>query len=1016
MTIGIVQHWQILDHELIFQTDEGTIGLSFTSDDIFRLRFNRGKTLLSEETFVIQNLPPAMDFNLIQSSHSLTIITATLRVDLSLDPLSIRIYQDSGKLILSTPTPGMAEFKGDESIVRFILEAEEKIYGLGQDPMARLNHRDQERRMWHEWGGFRRSGNAGIPFLISNRGFAILLNSSWASRFAVGRAQVAEPGPESSRNWAPPPWSWAASSGETHPDRLAILLDQGIMDLWIICRDSIDDLLAGYADLTGHAPLPPKWALGFIQCKNRYRTQAELLSIAREYRRRQIPCDTLVIDWLWFKEFGDLEWFKPDWPDPQGMLKELADLGFHVVQAQHPFIDINSLKYETFRSKGYLNQTPQDSRPTFDHSNPQARDAWWNEIKRLYQDGIRGYWTDMGELEVHPVGTQSHLGPRERVHNIYSTLWTQGLYENQRQDFKERVFSLPRTAYAGIQRNGAAMWSGDISATWDVLRDQVVIGQGVCLSGQQYWTTDIGGFFTDDHFTPELYIRWFQWGAFCPIFRTHGTRPDNEAWSFGSEAEKIITDFIKLRYRLMPYIYSCARLVTEKGTPIMRAMCIDFPDDPVAVEQEHQFMFGPALLVAPVLEAGSRSRRVYLPTGLWYDFWTDKRYPGKQWIEVPAPLSHIPLFIRAGSLIPMGSELQYIGEKPLDRIEIHAYPGIPGSFELYEDDGLTYAYEQGAFAKIFLHMDSNGQVFIDPPAGKTDFIPTNRGYNIITHGEKKSLKQDASTISIDVDTDQTGDGRVTIHALINSMTEKEGILKASLELPAGWKLKGSHKTQEIEIRGRVHLQWEAVPYAITLPLVHTGQVKVEINYGSDVEKLTRLINWGSGFATQWAVIGHFDNADCQGLERVTPVEDDPDLSEYLIGDRRYQWSRDYAQEFNCFGYVDLRTTTLPELQNGRGVAYARCRIWSDADVDGYMEISADPCFKLWLNKELTFRSQACVLKQVISEPVRLRQGWNKILVKIAISSEKPYSGREYGFNFRLVDANGQLLDKLLYSV
>ncbi len=158
--------------------------------------------------------------------------------------------------------------------------------------------------MWHEWGGFRRSGNGGIPFLISNRGYAILLNSSWASRFAVGRAQVAEPGPESSRNWSPPPWSWAASSGETHPDRLAILLDQGIMDLWIVCRDSIDDLLAGYADLTGHAPLPPKWALGFIQCKNRYRTQAELLSIAREYRRRQIPCDTLVIDWLWFKEFG----------------------------------------------------------------------------------------------------------------------------------------------------------------------------------------------------------------------------------------------------------------------------------------------------------------------------------------------------------------------------------------------------------------------------------------------------------------------------------------------------------------------------------------------------------------------------------------------------------------------------------------------------------------------------------------------------------------------------------------
>jgi alpha-glucosidase len=479
MDFGKVLAWTKEHHELVVKTEGGILGLSFVAEDILRLRFNPGEAFMSEETFVVVNLPPAVDFDLAASGTRLVLNTARVRVELRLDPLALAVYRDGVQTpLLASTAPGMAEIKGEESIARFVLAPDEKIYGLGQDPMARLDHRDQERRMWHEWGAWQRSGNAGIPFMLSSRGYAVLLNSSWPARFAIGRAEVALPGPEVALGWAPPPWARDVTSGETHPDQFAILLNGNIMDLFILCRPTVDELQTGYVDLTGRAPLPPKWALGFIQCKNRYRSFTELLSVAREYRRRAIPCDTLVIDWLWFKEFGDLEWALPEWSDPQAAFKALAELGFHVLQAQHPFVEKNALKYPAFKARGFMNDTPEGTRPTFDHSNPAARQAWWEEIRRLYRDGIRGYWTDMGELEVHPPETTSFLGPRERVHNIYSLLWTQGLYEGQRRDFKERVFSLSRTAYAGIQRNGAAMWSGDISPTWEVLRDQVVIGWG----------------------------------------------------------------------------------------------------------------------------------------------------------------------------------------------------------------------------------------------------------------------------------------------------------------------------------------------------------------------------------------------------------------------------------------------------------------------------------------------------------------------------------------------------------
>jgi alpha-glucosidase (family GH31 glycosyl hydrolase) len=302
----------------------------------------------------------------------------------------------------------------------------------------------------------------------------------------------------------------------------------------------------------------PKWAYGFLQCKNRYMNRQDLIETGKTYRDKHIPCDGLIIDWLWFSDFGDLTWREDDWPDAEGMLQELNGLGFHVSSAQHPFISEHGKYYNEYRNCNYLNIVPETKRITYDHTNPEARRYWWNRTKELYEQGLRGYWIDMGELEEHFEGTISFGGDRTRTHNAYSYLWSKALYEGQRDDYKTRPFILSRSGCIGIQKFGTAVWSGDIDASWKVLADQVVIGQGMAMSGVPHWTTDIGGFYSGKEFTPELYLRWAEWGAFCGVFRTHGTRPENEAWSFGIKEEELLKKIISLRYRLLPYIYSLA--------------------------------------------------------------------------------------------------------------------------------------------------------------------------------------------------------------------------------------------------------------------------------------------------------------------------------------------------------------------------------------------------------------------------------------------------------------------------
>jgi alpha-glucosidase (family GH31 glycosyl hydrolase) len=328
-----VQDWARKGNELVLRLDEGQIALSFAEPDVLRIRATNQPGFKGEETFVVCKKVQGQAFTVSEVENGLWLKTSELSVNVTLPCFGLLVCDLQGNPVFSTPARralDLGEQRAERVVFRCVLAPDERIYGLGQDPMAHLDQRDAERRMWHEWGGHRRSGNAGMPFMLSSRGYGLLLNSSWPARFAVGRAKVAEP--PFQPGWAPAPWPWNENSGETHPDETAVLLDDSELDLFLICRSSLDAIHRGYMELTGYPPLPPKWALGFMQCKNRYRSQAELLSVAHEYRRRGIPCDVLVIDWLWFKEFGDLEWAKAAWPDPPGMLQELAEMGFHVLQ------------------------------------------------------------------------------------------------------------------------------------------------------------------------------------------------------------------------------------------------------------------------------------------------------------------------------------------------------------------------------------------------------------------------------------------------------------------------------------------------------------------------------------------------------------------------------------------------------------------------------------------------------------------------------------------------------------
>jgi alpha-D-xyloside xylohydrolase len=536
---------------------------------------------------------------------------------------------------------------------RFEAYEDERLYGLGQHQHGRLDQKGCVIDL------FQTNSEVCIPFLVSSRGYGLLWHNPAIGRVELGRSQT----------------RWVA---EAAPQ----------MDYWITAGDTPAKITANYADATGHVPLLPEWAAGFWQCKLRYRTQDELLSVAREYKRRGLPLSVIVVDFFHWSKLGDWQFDPACWPDPAGMVRELKEMGVEVMVSIWPTVSLHSRNYDEMRRRGLLARTERGVAALksfrevgiggtvyvhfYDATHPEARRFVWEQVRQgYYRHGIKTWWLDACEPELDPRDAENvrfHLGNGLAMMNIYPLMNAQAFYDGMRAEREEAFVSLSRSAWAGIQRYSAAVWSGDIRSTFEALQAQVRAGLNIGLSGVPWWTTDIGGFFGGDVNAPyfrELIVRWFQYGVFCPLFRLHGFRLSdgtdwwesggpNEVWSFGEEAYAIIRELLFLRERLRPYVMELMRRAHEDGTPPMRPLFYDFPADAGCWEIEDQFMFGPDLLVAPVLFEGARSRRVYLPAGTdWYDTWTDEELTGDQWIEADAPLERIPLYLRAGRTLPI---------------------------------------------------------------------------------------------------------------------------------------------------------------------------------------------------------------------------------------------------------------------------------------------------------------------------------------------------------------------------
>jgi alpha-D-xyloside xylohydrolase len=557
----------------------------------------------------------------------------------------------------------------------------------------------------------------------------------------------------------------AAEQGE-----LSLFSELGhAIDYYFIAGDNLDDVIAGYRDVTGKAVMLPRWAYGFWQSREHYASSDDLISTVKEYRKLGLPLDNIVQDWFYWKEdaWGSQRFDPARYPDPQKLVDTLHDLHAHLMISVWPKFYPTTANYKELDAKGYMYKRNVELgqkdwvgkgylNSFYDPYSEEARAIYWRQINDgLGKLGMDAWWMDATEPDIQSnisiderklrMGPTAQ-GPGAAFFNSYPLMTTTAVYQGSRKSYpNQRVFILTRSAFAGQQRNGAASWSGDVVSRWSNLRDQISAGVNFSLSGIPNWTTDIGGFALEPRYEKpnakdlkewrELNVRWFQFGAFSPLFRSHGQAPLREIYNIapvGSDVYDTLAWYDKLRYRLMPYIYTLAADTYFRDGTIMRGLVMDFPNDPKVREINDEYLFGPSFLVAPVTEYEARSRDVYLPAGSsWYDFYTGKPYQGGQTIKADAPLDRMPLFVRAGAIVPVGPAIQYTNEKPDAPITLFVYTGANGTFSMYKDQGTTYDYEHGAFARVPMNYDeASGTLTIGKREGSYPGMPAERTFNI----------------------------------------------------------------------------------------------------------------------------------------------------------------------------------------------------------------------------------------------------------------------------------------------
>ncbi len=727
------------------QLDKGVMKIKICADNIVEVRYTILSSLPSKKSLVINNewrTTPA--FKVAETAADITISTAKMKVIVNRSNEAIR-YSDLNDVAILAEDQKMGKNMVQATIAgittyncgtQFISPADEALYGLGCHPEDTLSinykGRNQDLAIKYMTGA--------IPVLLSNKGYGLIWDNYSASNFYGAEASNSK-------------YNYVSESGN-------------MIDYYFIYGPGFDQIIAGYRTATGAAPMFPKWAFGLFQSQDRYKSQQEVLTVKDKYRNGKIPVDCIVQDWFYWEPnvIGSHVMWPERYRDPKKMVDELHKANVHAMISIWPVFAKGTPSYRALEKAGGLTSITWDNVMThtfdnyYDAHSPKARDLYWKQAKDslVGRYGWDAWWVDQCEPDngaLLDLRRQSNFATGKGIDyfNTYSLMHSEGLYTHWRTDIiGKRAFFLIRQSFAGAQRNAATLWSSDITCTWRAFKSQVPQGINACSSGIPYWTSDIGGYHLNwtapDWTAPiqkELFTRWFQFGAFCPIFRIHG-KGERALYSdnWDAKTKDILLNYDNLRYRLLPYIYSLSWKVTHEGYTMMRSLAFDFKDDEKINAIADQYMFGPAFLVNPVTERmyslqtnipAEKTRKVYLPKSmLWYDFWTGKTTNGGQTIDAEAPIETIPLYIKAGSIIPMGGFLQYATEKQADVIELRIYPGADGQFVLYEDENDNYNYEQGKYATIgFTWNDKTRTLYISEQKGVFNGMLKDRKFNIV---------------------------------------------------------------------------------------------------------------------------------------------------------------------------------------------------------------------------------------------------------------------------------------------
>jgi len=771
--ISKAQSYQKTDLGIKTVVNSIAIEIQFYTPSTVRILKSPADRSSTRESLSVIKKPQKIAFSVKQKDDLLTLKTAALNVALDLRNGSIVYSTTKGELLLKEKEDGVKftpfNDAGDNTLSAFqsfVLDKDESIYGLGTQQRGKMSQRNVTLNMVQ--------GNTEdyIPFFQSVKGYGVFWDNYSPTQFVDNTEGT----------------SFKSDVGEC-------------IDYYFMYGGNADGVIAHMRDLTGQVPMFPLWTYGYWQSKERYKTQDELVDVVKQYRKLGVPIDGIIQDWQYWGNnylWNAMEFLNVDFYNPQKMVNDVHNLNAHMIISiwnsfgpqtkQYRELDkINALmNFSTWPQSGSEKWPPIRDYPSgvrvYDPYNPAARDIYWKYLKQMLALGIDGWWMDSSEpdhldFKSSDFDNKTYLGSFRKVRNAFPLMTVGGVYTHQRAvDSSKRIFILTRSAFAGQQRYGANTWSGDVTASWNALRNQISAGLNFSLSGIPYWNSDIGGFFLsrfrrrlEDPEYRELYVRWLQFGAFCPMMRSHGTDAPREIYQFGQKGNRYydaIEKFINLRYHLLPYIYSTSWEVTTDQSSMMRGLVMDFPKDKNALDINDEYMFGKSILVNPVTNAmyvkpgisgrdtiqvedfsTIKSKETYLPAGTdWFDFWTGEKFSGGNKIRKQTTLDIIPLYVKAGSIVPIGPGVQYATEKKWDNLEIRIYPGANGRFVLYEDENDNYNYEKGVYSTISFNWDDAKKTLtINDRSGSFPGMLSERKFNIVIAGLNKGIGE--NTIS-----------------------------------------------------------------------------------------------------------------------------------------------------------------------------------------------------------------------------------------------------------------------------